>query len=195
MMKRCLPLLIGLVIPIAVLLPPLRSPLEASMLLHMLVVFPLLIVAGAALAAALPGRPVDWLKTWNNNGIPGLLVVSSVLTIWMIPLALDRAVENWWVDAVKTLSLVIAGAAMVVSLPRATRVVQLFFVWNWVGMAVFIGVLYQSLPVRLCSTYLINDQERTGLGMVIMAAVLGSIWCIHVWRGYQRDLQEALNPH
>lgn len=190
MMKRLLPLLLGLSIPAAVLLPALRSPLEASMMLHMLLVFPLLIVAGAALAHVVPAKCLSWLKAWNNNGIPGLLLVSSVFTIWMIPLALDRAVENWWVDAVKTLSLVLAGSALVISLPRATRVVQLFFVWNWVGMAVFVGVLYQSLPVRLCSTYLINDQDRTGLGMVIMAAALGLMWCIHVWRGYQQELHK-----
>lgn len=192
-MKRWMMALAAALVPLAaVLMPPLRQTLEASMVLHMLVVFPFLVIAGCVLAPLLPPAILGWLDRWNANGVPGLLFAISVLSIWMIPLALDRAVESLTVDVLKSLSVLLAGTALFISLPKAARVVQLFFVWNWVGMTVFIGVLYQSLPVRLCSTYLINDQERTGLGLVLLGAALGLAWCYYAWQSYQRELEQTL---
>lgn len=192
-MKQWMTALAAMVAPLlVVLMPPLRSTLEASMVLHMLVVFPFLVGAGGLLARTLPAVVAGWTDRWNGSGVPGLLFAISVLSIWMIPLALDRAVESLAVDVVKSLSVLLAGTALFISLPKAGRIVQLIFVWNWVGMTVFIGVLYQSLPVRLCSTYLINDQERTGLGLVLLGAGLGLAWCYDAWRGYQRELQQML---
>lgn len=132
-MTRWLTALMATLVPLAVvLISPLRSTLEASMVSHMLVVFPVLVIAGVVLARMLPATVVSWTNRWNGNGVPGLLFAMAVLSIWMIPLALDRAVESLAVDLVKSLSVLLAGAALFISLPRAGRLVQLIFVWNWV---------------------------------------------------------------
>jgi len=147
----------------------------------MLGMFPLLILCGVALAAGLPKRLRERLLPWNGEGIPGLAFGVAMLMVWMIPNALDSAVESLWVDVLKAVCLVAAGLAVALSLPIAGLVTQLFFVWNSVMMLVFAGVLYQSLPTRLCSAYLISDQAHTGLYLVLAAVLLGMAWLSHAW--------------
>ncbi|MBN7796100.1 hypothetical protein [Parahaliea mediterranea] len=148
---------------------------------HMLVMFPLLVVGGVALAYGLPRSFHARLLPWNREGIPGLALAAAMLMTWMIPNALDSATESLLVDALKAVCLVVAGFALAVSMPVAGLVAQLFFVWNSVMMLVYAGVLYQSLPTRLCSAYLIDDQAQTGLYLVCFAVLLGMAWLGHAW--------------
>ncbi|TNE93414.1 MAG: hypothetical protein EP324_03330 [Gammaproteobacteria bacterium] len=186
-MSKSSPLfLLSLCLPLLALLPSVRVYLEVNMLRHMLVVMPLLVFAGFLFAYGVPRKVRRALRPWNKFGVPGLLLASGLIATWMIPFALDRAIENPQVDAAKTFSLFLAGIALALSLSLAPLVTQLFFIWNWVAMAVFTGVLYQSLPQRLCSAYLLDDQGRTGLGLVVFAAAIGCTWCASAWTRHHK---------
>lgn len=158
------------------------------MLRHMILLTPVLVALGTTFVHGIPTALLQRIRTWNRSGAPGLLLASGILATWMVPFALNRATEFIAVDTFKTVSLFLAGVALAVSLPVAQLVTQLFFVWNWVVMTAFIDVLFQVLPQRLCSTYLLDDQAQTGFLLTILAAVVGCGWCFYAWRQNQRDL-------
>lgn len=170
----------ALVVPASMFVPSVRAAAEASMVRYMVGVTPLLLAAGWVFAGVPGWRRAG--RRWNELGIPGFLVVSSVLTVWMIPNALDLATAHADIDAARTVTTFLAGVALRLSLAEAGLVVQTFFVGHAVTMTVFVGVLFQSLPQRLCNVYLVDDQARTGVGLVVWGCVAGAVWVGSVWR-------------
>lgn len=150
-------------------LPPARQALEASMTLHMLVQFPLLIGAGYGLARELPAPWRARADRWNDHGIAGLLACTLVLMVLMIPRVLDLALADARIEAAKWVALVACGAALQLSWRRAGPLVQAFFLGNLLPMMAAVGQLYQDAPVRLCNAYLLDDQVRLGQGLVVLA--------------------------
>lgn len=161
---------------IGVLLPASRAWLESDMARHMLLQFPLLLIVGAGFANTLPTTWRKVVATFNAHGANGLLLASLVLGFWMLPRALDDAVLSPPVALAKYASLLLAGMALRLSWRAAGTVVQLFFVGNWAWMSATVGLLYQSLPQRLCSVYLSDQQVVAGQGLVIMALLVPIAW-------------------
>lgn len=159
-----------------VLLVATRSWLETTMLRHMLVQLPLLIVCGALL------RP--WLRLpastarWNAQGLATLTAAAFITAYWMIPRALEQALVHPLAAGMKFASLLLLGALLPGALRRAHVVVQLFFVANICAMMAIAGMLYRELPQRLCNAYLLDDQGLTGSSLVGLALALGVAWCI-----------------
>lgn len=172
---------------------PLRHVLEASMWRHMLLQFPLWMLAGALMAALLQPRARRGLARWNAHGIAGLLGVGVVLSVLMVPRVLDLALRDAGVEAAKCASLLLAGAALRLSWNAAGLVIQGFFLGNVLPMMVVVGQLYIDSPLRLCNAYLLDDQERLGRWLIGMAASLAVAWIAHVaWQLVQREAASAL---
>jgi len=150
-------------------LPPARHALEATMALHMLVQIPLLAVAGWLVAGALPPRAVAALSRWDAGGICGLLLASLAGLAWMIPRVLDAALEDPAVAAAKFLGVpLLLGAPLALSWPRMGFVVRGVFVTELIATAFRVGWLYLAMPQRLCSNYLLDDQQQ--VGRILLAA-------------------------
>lgn len=179
--------LFALAVPMLLLWEPIRLYVEASMLRHMLAVFPLLFASGFLCSAELSEFSRATFARWNGHGAAGLVLVSAVLAVWMIPNALDMATTRLHVDVVKTISVFAAGIVFALSAARVSPVIQLFFVGQWATMTIFVGVLFQSLPSRLCASYLQTDQARTGEGLVALATILGTGWAWDAWRNWTRE--------
>ena len=175
-----------------------RSRLEALMSLHMLVQIPLLVLAGLfaeqawqarrrAPSAAPQAQPA-W--SYNEHGVPGLLLLSLVGAGWMIPKALDDALTDWRVAAFKYLGLPVCGWLLRASLRRAPTVIRLFFLGNFCWMGAIVGMTYLDQPVRLCNAYLQDDQDWAGRGLIALAIILPSCWLLAelkpVWRFLNR---------
>jgi hypothetical protein len=175
-MKRRVILAVALALPLVLALPPLRALLESSMSLHMLVQFPLLMLAGFLLAGQVPQRWSARLQRWNGYGISGLLLVALVLSLAMIPRLLDLALVDPGIEAAKWLALLAAGAALHGSWQRAGLVVQGFFLFNVLPMMGVAGQLYQDSPLRLCNAYLLDDQVWLGQALVTIAFAAGFAW-------------------
>lgn len=153
-----------------------RAPLEATMWRHMLVQLPLLVACGALL------RP--WLRLppgalrWDAQGLATLTAAAFATTYWMIPRALEQALDEPFAHGMKFASLLLLGALLPGAMRRAHVVVQLFFVANICAMMAIAGMLYRELPQRLCNAYLQADQDLTGSSLVGLALALGAAWCL-----------------
>ena len=180
---RCTPrtqAALGLALCVVLAWPPLRHALEASMWRHMVLQFPLLMAAGALLAAALPPRARGAVARWNAHGIAGLVGVAMVLGVLMVPRVLDLALRDGAIDAAKYAALVLAGAALRLSWRAAGLVVQGFFLGNVLPMTAVVGQLYIDAPLRLCNAYLLDDQARLGQWLIALAVLLALGWLAQV---------------
>ena len=180
---RCTPrtqAALGLALCVVLAWPPLRHALEASMWRHMVLQFPLLMAAGALLAAALPPRARGAVARWNAHGIAGLVGVAMVLGVLMVPRVLDLALRDGATEAAKCAALVLAGAALRLSWRAAGLVVQGFFLGNVLPMTAVVGQLYIDAPLRLCNAYLLDDQARLGQWLIALAVLLALGWLAQV---------------
>jgi hypothetical protein len=161
-----------------------RSWLEADMARHMLIEFPLLLVAGLSTAKALPERAVAFMMRFNRLGLAGFTFVSLTAAYWMIPVTLDRALLSGPAAAAKYTSLLAAGMLLPVSFPAAPLAMQTFFVGNWVWMTATVGLLYQNAPQQLCVNYLVGTQLSAGEGLVAAAVAIAGLWCVYAAPAY-----------
>jgi len=161
------------------------------MTLQMLVQIPLLALAGGWLAQETPGWLNQRLARWNHQGISGLLLASLTGMVWMLPLALDAALDDPRFTLAKFLSVpLLIGAPVALSWPRAGFVVRGVVLLELTATAFRLGWLYLISPVRLCSNYLLGDQERLGklLLAVGLALVLLLVWKLmwgHIDTGHE----------
>lgn len=166
--------------------PGVRHGLEASMTLHMLVQYPLLMLAGFLFASASPPRWTAHLNRWNAHGISGLLAVAVMLAILMIPRVLDLALVDSRTEILKCLALLACGAAIALSWQTAGLLVQGFFLGNVLPMMVVTGNLYETSPVRICNAYLLDDQTRLGQLLVWIATAIAAAWFAWLVRALMR---------
>ena len=161
---------------------PLRQTLEAGMARHMLLQFPLLMLAGVLLAGALPAAARRFVARWNAHGISGLVATALVLGLLMVPRVLDLALVSPAIELAKCSALVLVGAALRLSWRPAGLVVQGFFLGNVLPMMAVVGQLYVDSPTRVCNAYLLDDQVHLGQWLVGVAAAVALGWL--VWAGY-----------
>jgi hypothetical protein len=155
--------------PLVLLLDVARHGLEGRMLVHMLVEFPWLMIAGAVAARALVKKSatsdraiarIDW------RGLLGLVFMSCVAALWMIPSALDAALVNPAVAALKVVSWWLAGALVALAWARTDPVVRMFFLGNLAWMFATAGLLFTEAEQRLCVNYLLDEQLLTGRALI-----------------------------
>ena len=154
--------------------------LEIDMARHMLIEFPLLLIAGAAIGCALDERLGTHIECCNRMGLLGFVFAAITLAYWMIPAALDAALANGWAAAGKYVSLLCSGVLLWSSFTVAPLALQAFFVGNFAWMTATIGLIYQSAPQQLCLNYLPDAQSSTGEGLVAAAVIVGCTWCASV---------------
>ena len=160
-------------VAVALSLPPFRPLIEQSMVWHMLVQMPLLVLAGWWAATA--WAPQEGLR-WNRFGLTGLMLAQCITAYWMIPAMIDRAVVMPSADAAKIASLALAGVALRLGLRQAPLAAQLFFVGYGLPMLAWLGWYLASTDLRLCNAYSLESQLRAGWGLVGLASALGLAW-------------------
>jgi hypothetical protein len=150
--------------------PPVRVGFESSMALHMLAQLPLLAgigyCVGAAWTRAQPGgaaaRTLAGVQSFNAGGATGILAASFVMVLWMLPRLLDLARLDGAVDAIKFISVPIAGCAVALSWPRLPAIARAVVHLEVIATLLRFGWGYLAAEERLCLAYLAGDQQRTG---------------------------------
>lgn len=158
---------------LALCLPALRQVLEHRMAFHMLGQIPLLIFCGFLLAPAIPAAVRRRVRPWDAAGISGLILAASFWMIWMLPVVLDAAVDQPLAALVKFLGLpLLVGIPLRLSWPRAGFLVRALFLVESIATLFRAGWLYRASPDRLCSSYLVGDQQLTGELLLWLGAAL-----------------------
>lgn len=170
---------LGLLLWLVLALPPARHALEAAMSLQMLVQIPLLALAGWWLQPLLlPPSRSRALEPWNHGGVSGLLLASLAAMVWMLPRAMDAAIESPAVEAAKFASVpLLIGVALAASWPRAGFVVRGVFLVEAIATAFRVGWLYEAAPQRLCTNYLLGDQQWLGR-LLFAIGTVASLWLV-----------------
>lgn len=156
--------------------PPLRDWLEAGMVTHMLVQLPLLAGLGVLAVRRLPARLRNRLDRCNAAGVPLTLLALFAIAFWMLPRSLDAALNQPAMELAKFVSLpLLVGAPLALSWRRLPAVGRGFLWSNLLSMLVVLGWLYSAAPVRVCTNYLVDQQQLLGRGLLLLALGL-ALW-------------------
>ncbi|QBP42602.1 hypothetical protein [Paenisporosarcina antarctica] len=177
----------GLILYIVLILPPVANLLESIMVLHMHMQMPLLMLAGFLMAPFFQRRFPRFLKMWNRNGIPGILLFMIIWSYWMIPRAMDDALTIQAVQVFKFISLpFLAGLPLGDSWKKLTSSWKnVIFIFITV-MLYLVGSLYLIADDQLCNNYLIVEQKMLGWSSLAM----GVCTTIYLLQLYFVDLTE-----
>ena len=166
----------------ALSVPPGRSLIEQSMAWHMVVQMPILFVGGWFLMVGARDLSKRSPRSWNQFGLTGFITAQFIITYWMLPISIDRAVVMPQVDVFKILSLIVSGALVKTSISRSPAVLQLFFVGYIVSMLITTGVFLATTERRLCNAYSMESQLSAGYGVVALGIALACAWAFRINR-------------
>ena len=161
----------------------LRTPLEADPVPHMLLQLPLLAWAGWLLADAIsPIWPDAGLSRLNDNGIPGLLIVLFAIAFWMLPRSIDGALTSIPVEIAKFITVpLLIGLPLRWSWYRAPPLLRGVLKSNALSMLGVLAWLYSAAPVRVCNSYLVEDQKRLSIAFLSAAIALAILWSVRLF--------------
>jgi len=169
---------VGTALLAAIVLTPLRPWLEASLIGHMLVQIPLLVLAGALIARSLPAAWRFWVGRLDFYGLLGFLLALFVIVYWLLPRNLDAAVLEAGAGWMKIVTLVLlAGIPLGLTAHRLPLLVRGVLWVKGTAMFFVMGWLYREAPDRLCNAYLLGEQQllgnvMLGLGAISLVAIL-----------------------
>lgn len=172
-------MIVGLLLYLFLVMPPVAAELEGSMVGHMLVQIPLLALVGGLVARRAAAGRGTVLAGFNAGGIPGVLVAAFTAALWMLPRMLDAALRSPWVEAAKFITVpLLAGVPLALSWPLLPPVARGFIWASVISHAAVLGWLYSVAPNRLCTRYLYDQQAALGTALFIIAAGLlfGLAW-------------------
>ena len=166
-----------------------RDMLERVMALHMLVQIPLLAIAGALGAGALPASFKARITQWNTGGVSGALLGLIVSSWWMVPRALDWSLQSSIMELTKFVTLpLLVGAPLKLSWGPLGTIGRGFVIANVLPMWAVVGWAYVAAPVRLCNYYLLDQQAITGVGLMIASLALGVASGLFAFRAQPAEL-------
>lgn len=164
-------------------LPPMQQFLEQSMVTHMLVQIPVLVIIGWMLGKKLPENWKSKITLWNRWGITGMVLAVIIMTYWMLPRALDAAISEWHFELVKFVTVPIMGIALSLSWPLLHPIAQGVLKLEFWATFMRLGWLYLDLPDRLCANYLLGDQRILGQLLLLGGSAWAVAWTLRVMFG------------
>lgn len=160
--------LFGVILFIILALPPIIHWMESIMIIHMLVQMPLLIIVGLLIGKQFIEMLNSFLKSWNGNGVPGILIVVFITSFWMIPRTMDEALTISHMELFKFISLPIVGIFIKDSWYKLQDVGKVFLYLNYLSMFSLMAWLYIDAPIQVCNNYLQVEQQMLGWGFLLI---------------------------
>ena len=150
-----------------------RTHLEASLVTHVLVQLPLLAFAGALLV----GDKTIAKNGWNKGGFTALFVALFAIAFCMLPRSIDAALASPLMEVAKFVSIpLLVGVTLKLAWNDAHPLLRGFIKAQTISMLAVLAFVYTHAPVRLCNSYLINEQEHLGYGFLLVAISLAIYW-------------------
>lgn len=169
----------------AIILSPIGSLIETSLVSHLVIEYPLLILSGGLIAQGFKPALKTLFKGINQGGFFGLLFASLIIVFWMIPRWLDASLANSSIAYAKYLSLFCAGLLLSISWPLAHTITRAIIKIEFLVMLFRLGWLYLISPQRLCNNYLLGEQVLLGQIFISIAFSLIIYWLIPIFFGGQ----------
>lgn len=161
----------GLLLLVALALPPVSKFMESIMIVHMHMQMPLLVISGFFIGKYVLDRFPSFFENWNGNGVPGILLFVVVIGYWMLPRAMDEALTVPGVEVFKFFSLpFLAGIPLRDSWRKLSGFGRNIVIGLFTVLFVAMGWLYVMAPDNLCNNYLVIDQLILGWGYIATAA-------------------------
>lgn len=164
-------------------LPPIQDFLEQSMVTHMLIQIPMLVVIGWMTGKVLPVNWKSRIASWNRWGITGMALVIVIMAYWMLPRSLDAAVSEWQFELVKFITIPLMGISLNLSWALLNPIAQGVFKLEFWATFMRLGWLYLELPDRLCANYLLSDQRILGQLLLLGGSAWAITWVLRIMFG------------
>src|SRR5690625_6899931 len=117
---------------------------------HMHVEMSLLIDSGYLMVQLINNKYKRFFSAYNENGIPGILLVYFITMYWMIPRAMDEAIMLHTAETFKFISLpFLVGIFLYDSWPKFSDVRNSFLAFNYIPMLVIMAWLYIDSPIPI----------------------------------------------
>lgn len=160
----------GLLLLIALMLPPVANLMESVMVIHMHMQMPMLVFAGFLIAKFFLVKYPRFFEKWNSNGVPGISLFVIITVYWMIPRAMDEALSINGMELFKFFSLpLLAGIPLRDSWKKIGATGKKVVFISFTIMFSLMGWLYVYAPVQLCNNYLVIEQITLGWGFLTTA--------------------------
>lgn len=173
-------------------LAAIRDWLEQDPVLHILVLLPGLALFGWAAAEGLGARKV---KMRPANAAAGTLVAVFTILFWMLPRYIDASLVHPSIAISKFISIpILVGGALAVSWHATHVFLRGFLKANAISMLGILAFLYTHAPIRICNSYLVSDQERLGLGFLLVALALAVAWTVPLFFSVDDAPSETGHP-
>lgn len=163
---------IGIFFYLLLLFPPIIRFLEGIMISHMLVQLTLLVFSGWLVGDVVRRKLKRKLDIFNEGGVPGILFFLLITMYWMLPRVMDETLTYWYIEMFKFISLPASGILLRDSWRRLGAVGKSFIYLNYISMFGVMAWLYIDAPVRVCNSYLENDQKILGWGFFILTLAM-----------------------
>jgi hypothetical protein len=173
------PLVLGVIILVLLLAPPLREALERSMTTHVLIQLTGLAISGWLLGTALRSSLKPIMVTVNARGMSGLVLGLLAMSFWMLPRTLDETITNPQLEVAKFITVpLLVGAPLALSWPYLNPVLCSLLKVKLISWLFVLGWLYTAAPDRLCTSYYQSDQVLLGQLVAAIASILAIAWAL-----------------
>ncbi|MBM4760971.1 hypothetical protein [Bacillus sp. B15-48] len=173
--------LIGFVLLVVLMLPPVANVMESVMIIHMHMQMPLLVISGFFMARLIQKKIPSFFEKYNENGVPGILLFTIIMLYWMLPRTMDEALTVQSVELFKFISLpFLAGVPLRDSWSKLSNTGKNALIIFFTIIFIVMGWLYVQANAQLCNNYLVIDQIILGWGFITMAICM-VIYLIYVF--------------
>lgn len=180
------PAIVGVLLSAGLLLSPLRGFLEQSMVGHILIEYPLLILSGVLIGIHINHHAKRAINFFNLGGIPGIILASFSLAFWMIPRWMDASLNDPKIAIMKYCCLIfLVGIPIALSWSRLHFITKAVVKIEFLTMLLRLGWIYMISPIRLCNNYLLDQQTFLGEGFLIIGLALGIAWLLPLFFTYR----------
>lgn len=164
--------------------------LEEQMVLHLLLQLPALVFLGWLAADMLPKSWHKSVNQYNQHGLTGVVLITTTGLYWMLPSALDAALDSNGYALAKVISMLLIGSAWSLTQRCIHPLVKGVFLLELWAMLGRFGYLFKVSPDRLCNNYLIGEQQLVGNILLIISLAIGAIWVCRVLFGNGKGSSE-----
>lgn len=164
----------GLALWLLIAVTPAGSLLEVSLLSHVLIQIPLLVIIGITVGNLIKPRLSGLLDVIS---IPGIVLACFTLAFWMIPRWLDASLNDEFTAFMKYLSLpLLIGIPLALCWQSLHPVARGLVKIEFLAMLFRLGWIYLVSPERLCNNYLLSEQQQLGYMFIVLGVAFGIVW-------------------